>query len=408
MIKIINKFPVIKKILKNIYYIIGNIISDKKSSTNFRVVSNTDFENLFGYYDKSPWNKDKTKMIYVRCKDAIKNPNGGNLAYIILLDLLTNQEEIVGETTLWNTQQGSMLQWLGPDYNKSFIYNTLDQKGDYSACIHNTVNGSNTYIASSAYAISSNAELIYSLNFHKLGKLRPGYGYSVYSSILYENFNDNFLSITNLKLNQTNYYLSKSDLVKIKPLKSMEFAEHYINHIQVSQDNKSIVFLHRWIKNGVKYDRLLSISPDGRDLKVLLDDGMISHYNWISSDELIIYCYINKYGNGYYKFNLSTLDVEKMNIGFPTTDGHPSVSPNGRYIVTDTYPNFKRKQYIYIHDIKKNKTKIVAEVYLPNLYNNNCRVDLHPRWNWDSSQLCFDMVINKSRQVAVIDMEDNL
>ena len=60
----LRKCPAIKKKLKDVYQYIGNIISDKKTWPNsIEQISSNEKEHLFGYYDKSPWNKNEDKMI---------------------------------------------------------------------------------------------------------------------------------------------------------------------------------------------------------------------------------------------------------------------------------------------------------------------------------------------------------
>jgi hypothetical protein len=67
----LRKQPKLKRFLKNAYQKVGDIISDRQSSpASIICVSDSKYEHLFGYYDKSPWNKSGDKIIYLRVKDA--------------------------------------------------------------------------------------------------------------------------------------------------------------------------------------------------------------------------------------------------------------------------------------------------------------------------------------------------
>ena len=62
----LRKLPWLKKHLKDLYQFTGNIISDKQTKTRYPIqrISDSDTEHLFGYYDKSPWNNNESKIIY--------------------------------------------------------------------------------------------------------------------------------------------------------------------------------------------------------------------------------------------------------------------------------------------------------------------------------------------------------
>jgi len=90
------------------------------------------------------------------------------------------------------------------------------------------------------------------------------------------------------------------------------------------------------------------------------------------------------------------------------TDGHPTYSPNGEYFITDTYPDFKRKQHLYIYKESEKKLIDIASVYANIKYKDDCRCDLHPRWNYSGDKICFDGAQNNKRQVYVIDVGDKL
>ena len=122
----LNRFPFIKKIIKRCYQRIMYFISPKiKSEGNIiRITPEDDYEYFFGYYDKSPWNYDERYMVCLRAKCTWKDVSPKEKAEIVLIDTKNNNSiSIIGETSTWNVQQGCMLQWLGPKYDKEIIYN---------------------------------------------------------------------------------------------------------------------------------------------------------------------------------------------------------------------------------------------------------------------------------------------
>lgn len=87
------------------------------------------------------------------------------------------------------------------------------------------------------------------------------------------------------------------------------------------------------------------------------------------------------------------------------TDGHCSYSPDGKLVVTDTYPNRKRIAAVYLCSEtggKQGTIKRLARVSAPFRYDNDCRCDLHPRWNREGTKVCIDSVHEGKRGLYVI------
>ena len=87
-----------------------------------------------------------------------------------------------------------------------------------------------------------------------------------------------------------------------------------------------------------------------------------------------------------------------------TQDGHCSYSYNGKWILTDTYPepeSFLRTMKVYI--VEEDREVIVGRYLSPPPCVGEVRCDLHPRWSRDDGQICFDSVHEGARQVYVVD-----
>ena len=90
-----------------------------------------------------------------------------------------------------------------------------------------------------------------------------------------------------------------------------------------------------------------------------------------------------------------------------TEDGHPQVSKNGRFLITDTYANKIGYQKLLLYDLIKNKTHFVGEFKVDSyLKNKNLKYDLHPRWNHNSNKISIDSSHNGSRQSYIIDIQE--
>jgi hypothetical protein len=404
----LTKYPKFKRILKDIYQEVGVLFSDKKSVPNtINCVSNTDYEHLFGYYDKSPWDASGTRMIYLRVNEANKFTASDNYADIILKNLITKKEEVIAQTHSWNVQQGCMLQWIGPKYLDDIIYNDF-RDGQYCSVILNISSGNEKILPMPVYSVSNDGTIALTLDFSRLNSFRPGYGYI---NLKDETINDKYPDspcIWRMNLNDGDIkpLFTYKSLFNIKPQEGMSDAFHKVNHIMINPSGNRFMFLHRWILNGVKYDRLITSNIEGEDLFILLDDDMVSHCNWKGDKTIIAWANTHEYGNHYYELKDKTKNLFILAKDELKVDGHPSYSPNGRYIITDTYPDFKKKQSLILYDIETQKIMKVAEVYSNIKYKNDTRCDLHPRWKRDSSEICFDGAQGEHRQVYTLKIND--
>lgn len=128
----LNKYPVIKKVVKRCYQLMMYSLSPKvKSVGNIMRVSPDDgMEYFFGYYDKSPWDKEGRYMLCMRARDTWTNPDPAEPAELIMIDTRNNNEiKHLAYTHAWNVQQGCMAQWLGGENGNNVIFNNFNGGG---------------------------------------------------------------------------------------------------------------------------------------------------------------------------------------------------------------------------------------------------------------------------------------
>lgn len=406
----LNKFPKIKKCLKTIYQYIGDFFSDKKTTPkSIRRISTENEEHLFGYYDKCPWNRQEDKMIYLEVYNACKDVAPKKAANIIIKDINSGKEEVVASTKAWNVQQGCMLQWLGPEFDSKILYNNFIDN-QLRTIILDVKTHEKKIIDFPVYTVDKSGKWGLSLDFYRLHRMRPGYGYSnkmdeTSCELIPKGY---CIWKVDLQNNKCQGIISYQDLCNIDFKETMKDAEHKVNHIMINPSGSRFMFLHRWIKNGVKYTRLLTTDIDGKNICNLLDDDMVSHCNWKNDDTILGWALKKDIGTHYFQIKDITGECRVIARDKLLTDGHPSYSYNGKYFVTDTYPDFRRKQHIYVYEEETDKLTEVATIYSNIKYRDNCRCDLHPRWNYSGNKICFDAAIENKRQVYIIDVGDKL
>ena len=143
-----------------------------------RVTPKDGMEYFFGYYDKSHRDGTDRYMLCLRLKDTSSAVAPNEAAEILLIDTFNdNSIKVLGHTNSWNVQQGYMLQWLGPDYTERIIYNDF-RDGKYCSVIFNIKTNEEKVLSMPVYSVSQDGKWALTLDFSRLHRLRPGYGYS--------------------------------------------------------------------------------------------------------------------------------------------------------------------------------------------------------------------------------------
>lgn len=403
---ILQHFPGLKTVVKRVYQrTMYTVLPKIKSEGEIKCITpNDEYEYFFGYYDKSPWNATGRYMLCNQVKNAYTKPDNDDEARLVVIDTKSNNSlRVIAVTHSWNVQQGCMLQWLGPDYSEKVIYNDF-RDGAYCAVIRNLHSGAETILPKPVYSVSSDGSFALTLDFSRLHRLRPGYGYcNIPEATAGEKCPDTpCIWREDLNTGECTPLFSYRDLAEWEPRPEMSGAEHKVNHLMISPEGDRFMVLHRWFAGKRKYTRLLTASCNGHGLYKLLDDDFVSHCYWKNNEQIITFAEKKGEGRGYYLLKDGTRECAHLwrtLVG----DGHPSYGPDGR-VVTDSYPDRRRVANIYILDENEEGTPVVAQVFAPFRYDNDVRCDLHPRWNRDGTQVCFDGVFEGKRGLYTVDV----
>jgi len=419
-----------------------------------RVATGGPNHHFFGYYDKSPWDMSGRYMLAMETDFINRLPKPEDAAVIGLIDLENNNEfKPIAETRAWSWQEGCRLQWLGPDFNRYFIFNDF-RGGKFVSVIFDIIQNKEAKVLSlPIYDVSPDGRCAISINFSRLDHLRNGYGYAGLKDPYYNEQAPVEDGVYSLDLNSGEYkvIITLSDLYNFKRMSSMDEGKHWVSHLMFNPSGSRFVFLHRWqLNNRRMYSRLLSANVNGSEMRVLLDSGMASHYGWRNDEEISVWGrrqslvsevgkknavirYLlpfykkNKFfakfirrkvvGDKFLLINDINSSIRPIGEGILNEDGHCSWSPDGRWMLTDTYPDEKQYRTLMLYDYGK-KIKIdIAKFYsvpdkkyglVENWNISGARCDLHPRWDRSGTQVCVDSVHKGSRQMYILDVEELL
>lgn len=375
-----------------------------------RALSRGPLHHFFGYYDKSPWN---TSGRYILAHEAAFNdrpPLADDAIGIGLIDLDQGHEfRRLTEGVAWNWQQGAMLQWHPRDPERLFTYNDR-RDGQFVGVVRHIEQGELVVYEWPIYALHPDGNTGFSLNFARLARHRPGYGYAGVPDPYYDQPHPDRDGLWRIDLEsgQAHLIVSLAQLAAYSPKPSMAGAWHYLNHVQPSRSGGRLAFFHIWHTDPRRWEvRLFTCRPDGSELHCLLDTGFISHYDWRDDDSLLVWA--NR-PNGQPCFQILSHDPDHRPKVFGeavlTEDGHCSFSPDGRWVLNDTYPDPFDKRTLMLVRYADGERIDLARLYSPkSRWWGEIRCDLHPRWSRDGRQICIDSVHEGTRQMYLLDVE---
>ena len=408
--KALEQFPIVKRAVKRGYQLVSVATSKEKITFDGNITRMTpedEYEYFYGYYDKSPWDADDRYMICLRVKKTYQSVAPKEPGTVCIIDTWNNNEVIpVGTTHAWNVQQGCMAQWMGPDFRNRIIYNDF-RDGAYCSIIADIRNIQEEQVLPlPVYDVSRDGTYALSLDFNRLHRMRPGYGYSNLPDKTRGKLcpDEGCIWKMDIPSGKTEELFRYTDFASFEPDITMDNAEHKVNHLMISPNGKRFMVLHRWFDRGRKHTRLITVNIDKSDMYNLSDDVFVSHCYWKDDNHILAFLRKKDNGDHYYLMKDKTSEYRLL---WPSlaTDGHCSYSPDKNMIVTDTYPNRTRIASVYVcseHGGPYGVQKRIARVFSPFKYDNDCRCDLHPRWNRHGDKICIDSVHEGKRALYVI------
>ncbi len=363
--------------------------------------------HFFGYYDKSCWDASGRWILGLRASFMDRPPRAGDKAIIGVIDTQQGYEwRPLAETEAWNWQQGCMLQWLGS--SSDIIFNDVSE-GAFCARVLNVTTGLERMIKRPVYALNRTGTHAVSLNFSRLHHQRPGYGYDGVPDpwqLADEPENDGLYSV-DVNTGRSELILSIAEAADFQRRTEFDGKTHRFNHVQFGANPKRFAFLHRYKTpdEEVGKTRLMTMNLDGSDLRCLSDHGMVSHYDWRGDSAILAWANRNDVGARYFLFGDKTSEIEVVGESVFNCDGHCSFSPNGEWMLTDTYPDEADRRSLLLYHMHTGALHLLGRFHSPPM-EWQIRCDLHPRWNRDGTQVCFDSVHEGKRKMYVLDVSE--
>lgn len=374
-----------------------------------RAVTSGPRHHFFGYYDKFPWDATGRYLLALETTFIHRPPEPADTAGIGMVDLQDGNRFIpLAETHAWNWQQGTMLHWLPSAPDRLIIHNDRAD-GRFFAVIRDVFTGERRILPRPVYAVSHDGKKALSLNFARVHRERPGYGYCGVPDPWEKEFapEADGIYLMDLETGANHLIVSLAQIVDTFHHDTMDGVMNWFNHLQFSMDDSRFIFLHRWRRpNGSWFTQLCTANTDGSGIYCLNNDEMTSHFDWRGSKQVLAWARRHGVGDYYFLFDDQSQDYQIVGADVFTSDGHCSYSPDGRWILTDTYPDREQRRALILFRVADGKRVDIGRFYSPKDVDGEIRCDLHPRWSRDGRQVCIDSVHEGERQIYVLDVAD--
>lgn len=387
-----------------------NIQEDRNLNMQYivRRITNGPKHHLFGFHDLVQTNAKGDLALSLEVDDISHPPLPGETCKFGVVPAEGGEFIPIHATHTWNYPQGARQQWVGD--GDLFTCNDRDDKGNVFAWIADGRIGETIdKLPFPVHCIDSTRRLAFWFDYDRVYSC-GGYGYCPLCNCskhrLVDIPCDGGIWAGNLKTGDFDLLASLEDVASCGEKRPVRTGfPHYVTHFMLSPSGKRMAFLHRYrVPDGGETTRLMTIGTDGGTMRCLAK-GFLSHFTWISDDELIIWgenqpaisamreaTYLRIPGvlqsamvakklirlvrilRGWHAVNsqngaslsqskaflrirdASESCVEKIAVGFLTEDGHPMANPRAlTLLVSDTYPHADGKRTLMFYDIHTEK-----------------------------------------------------
>ncbi|WP_135556406.1 TolB-like translocation protein [Paenibacillus cymbidii] len=393
--------------------------------------------NLHRFFDTSPVSPSGRYVALLRMPQETRLNLPGEQADIVLIDLAAGEERVIATTCGWEPQLGANINWGASD--NRLYYNDVEPGEWEPFCVElDPFTGSRRRLEGGIYRISPDGTTIISACMKRMRRTQYGYGVVVPNDRVPRNAGfreDDGLYATDVASGRRKLLVSIQDAMELaKPaINRSVYAnkEIYGFHCKFNPQGTRLLFSMRgftpgadepWNKVSPIMDFwVLTMRPDGTDIRVAVGPELWylggSHINWFpDGDHLSMNLGID--GGRVMKLvrvRYDGTDLRKMTdevLG----SGHPTVHPDGRHVLTDSYENEPvtlRDGTVPLRliDLKTGTERTLVRINVANPGTGVAialRVDPHPAWAPDYRHVVFNGYVNGTRRVFIADLGDAL
>jgi PAS domain-containing protein len=376
-----------------------------------RMVTRGPGHHWFGYYDKLQFDPTGRRLLGMQVAFEHRSPRVDDEIRIGMVDLADGDRWLdLGGSRAWSWQQGCMLQWR-PGSAHEILWNDRDHDRFVTRLL-DVATGRLRTLSRAIYTVAPDGRLAFGLDFGRLQRMRPGYGYATDLAPEREDPAPRDAGIWSIDLDSgaERLIVSLAEILGFEPQDSFSGANHWFNHLLVNTDSTRLELLHRWAPPGGRWQtRMLTMNLDGSE-PFTIGLGLVSHFIWRDVSHILAWMKPAGREAGFWLCEDRTGRLEQVGAGVMTQDGHCTYLTGNQWILNDTYPDRERMQRPYLFEVATGRRVPLGAFVSPQAYVGEWRCDTHPRSSPDGQMVCIDSPVGDSasggqgRQLHVIDV----
>lgn len=396
-----------------------------------RIVTSGEGRTMHHFFDKSPVSPSGRHIALLRIPYEDRRAQPGDAADVVLIDLKTGAERTLAQTFAWEHQIGACVMWGRDD---SELYFNDMRPGEWKPFLVrlDPATGARREYPGGAFCLSPDGTQAAGYNLLTVRRMNfYGYGAAVPESAMPVNGaepEDDGLFVTDLKTGERRLLKSIAaffrEALSADERKELADAGTYGFQVKWGPDGEWLLFVAVQALNKAeigsgkaRWRRMVfSCRRDGGETHLALPWREWArgghHLNFHPDSRRVT---MNLRGDDG-RLRIKAFDV----FGAPPVpfcgdvigSGHPSVSPDGRYVVTDAYlgePVAYRDGTVPIRLIDLETMGVTELVRIGTVTgeahsNGELRCDPHPAWSRDGRTIALNAMIGGTRRVLLLDL----
>lgn len=387
---------------------------------------------LHRFFDTSPFSPSGRFLAVLQLPFEDRQPGPGDIAAVCVVDLETGEDRVVAETRGWEPQLGANINWGGSDH-ELFFNDVNTETWTPFAWKLDPATGNRQRLEGTVYHASPDGKWLISADMTAMRRTQAGYGVCVPIERMRRNIGpveDDGFFLTDTSTGAKKPLISLADLVtRSRPAADFGDAAHqeiYGFHCKFNPQGDAVMVSLRWFPTAdeprwnmfnidapaVRY-AWFTMGLDGKSPRCAVGpeqwEKRGNHATWFPDGKRIsMNLNIDREGLRLVQVNADGTGLRKM---LPTTpgSGHPTVHPNGRHLLTDTYTREATAfgdgtiplRWVDLSDgseeaVVRINTRTPSEDLV-------LRVDAHPAWDRSWRYVAFNGFVGRTRRVFVAD-----
>ncbi len=384
------------------------------------------------FHSSSPFSPSGRYLGLTRISREDRPPKPGEVAEIVLVDLISGEQKIIAETRGWDTQLGAQVQWGAND--TELFFNDVDTGSWLPYGIKmNPLTSEKMKLDGTIYMVSPDGKWAVSTCLRRIGATQAGYGVIVPNDYVPVNkgvVDDDGVYVTNTTTGDSRMIASYKRIVE-EAIPEIDVSRYgkgdfYGFHVKWNPQSNRIMLVLRYmpVNDKKRKPMLITMTFDGDDIRVAVPasewaDKGGNHPNWHPDGEhVIMNLNIEKNGWMFVQAKYDGTDLKKI-TDIPANHGHVTLHPTEKYILTDAYPTEPvafgdGTAPLWLIDLERNQKKTLVRMdAVTQFFDSNpqkakqMRVDLHPAWDSRTfTHVAINGVENGTRRVYVADLSE--